>query len=345
MARVIQIEETSDELKKSLARCFQSAHINFLIGSGASRPAIEIAGSLEQEIADLAEAGNEEEARKKMYGFMAGIQEPMNKLIDELDDDANSETNGHYCNLLRIIQTILTERRTSLLPKQATIFTTNYDLFVENASISNPALKINDGFSRVPSLDNRMEYSSRNFFNTIYNTGNVYDYKVEIPSINLVKLHGSLSWKKIEDEILFEITRQDILPDDADADMLRQYIDRYAVILPQTAKFRTTLMDRTYYELLRIYANQLDRENALLVSFGFSFGDEHILAITKRALNNPTLKMIAFAFNEGDRLSLAERFEGYNNVDVIAPLEEKTIGFPEFNAILGSFLPALGRAA
>ena len=60
-------------------------------------------------------------------------------------------------------------------------------------------------------------------------------------------------------------------------------------------------MDSTYYELLRIYNNELDREGTLLVSFGFSFGDSHILGITKRALKNPTLKLVAFAFNDTDR--------------------------------------------
>jgi hypothetical protein len=193
MAGIYQINQISDVLKQSLARCFQSARINFLIGSGASRPAIATAGTLEQEIADLAEAGDDAEARQKIYKFMAGIQVPMNKLIKKSPSDANTETNAYYSDFLQIIETILAERRTSLLPKQATIFTTNYDLFIENAAISSHGLSINDGFSRAPSLDNRMEYSSRNFFNTTYNTGNVYDYKVEIPSINVIKLHGSLS--------------------------------------------------------------------------------------------------------------------------------------------------------
>ena len=54
---------------------------------------------------------------------------------------------------------------------------------------------------------------------------------------------------------------------------MKAFVDAYAVVLPQTKKFHTTLMDSTYYELLRIYANELDREGTLLVSFGFSFGD------------------------------------------------------------------------
>ncbi|MGH9772965.1 MAG: SIR2 family protein, partial [Candidatus Acidiferrales bacterium] len=88
----------------------------------------------------------------------------------------------------------------------------------------------------------------------------------------------------------------------------------YAVILPQVTKFKTTLMDRTYYELLRIYANELDRENTLLVAFGFSFSDEHIRDITRRALENPTLRLIAFSHSNKDRQAFARMFGEYNNV-------------------------------
>ena len=35
-------------------------------------------------------------------------------------------------------------------------------------------------------------------------------------------------------------------------------------------KFGETVLERYYYDLLRIYANELDRNNALLLVFGFS---------------------------------------------------------------------------
>src|SRR5690242_19589743 len=122
---------------------------------------------------------------------------------------------------------------------------------------------------------------------TTSSTANLYNYRVDIPCINLMKLHGSLSWKKDGDGILFSVENKPLLPAGKTAVEARSFIDDYAVVLPQAKKFHTTLMDSTYYELLRIYANELDREGTLLVSFGFSYGDSRILGITKRALKNP----------------------------------------------------------
>ncbi|RRQ22443.1 SIR2 family protein [Thiohalobacter thiocyanaticus] len=344
MAQVLSLGEVTEDIQKALGRSFQSGNINFLIGSGASMPAIPAAGPVEQEIATLFGAGNEETARLRMYEFLAGIQEPMNALINEDENDQIAATLAQYTECITLIETILSERRTTLLPKQATIFTTNYDLLIEKASIGCPAIKLNDGFTRVPRLDNRIEYSSRNFFNTTYNTGNLYNYKVEIPCINLIKLHGSLSWQKDGDEIVFNVAAKDLLPESKTADEIAEFIETFAVVLPQTAKFRTTLMDRTYYELLRIYANELDRENTLLVTFGFSFGDEHIRDITRRALKNPTLRLIAFAYSEADKDAFAEIFAGHNNVDVIAPTDGDNIEFSQFNTMLRNLLPHGGAA-
>lgn len=343
MAHILDLDALGDEVRKGLARSFQSGHINFLIGSGASLPAIGAAGPIEQAIAALFAAGKDQEAKAAMYGFLAGIQGPMNQLIANEDNDNNTETLRHYKHYLGLVDTILSERRTNLLPKQATIFTTNYDLFIEKASGAYSALKLNDGFSRVPSLDNRTEYSPRNFFNITYNTGNLYNYKVEIPCINLIKLHGSLSWKKEQDDIVFHVAAHPLLPADKTPEQVTQFLEGYAVVLPQTTKFRTTVMDRNYYELLRIYANELDRENALLVSFGFSFGDEHILDITKRALKNPTLRLVVFAYDEAASQSYGSIFDGYNNVAVIAPPEETQVGFGKFNEVMRSLLPSAGE--
>lgn len=339
MAKVLKIDDVRANICKTLARSFQSGNVNFLIGSGASMPAVPTAGQIEQEIADLIEASDEDQAQLRMYDFLAGIQEPTNALITSNDHADNARTLSHYTAFLSIVQTILSERRTALLPKQATIFTSNYDLFIEKASVSYPALKLNDGFTRIPSLDNRMEYSSRNFFNTIYNTGNLYNYKVEIPCINLIKLHGSLSWSKDGDEIVFNVAAKPLLPEKKTPEQVREFNEDYAVVLPQTAKFRTTLMDSTYYELLRIYANELDRENTLLVTFGFSFGDEHIRDITRRALKNPTLRLVAFAYSELERESFEEIFSGHNNVDIVAPAEGANIDFEKFNDALRGLLP------
>jgi hypothetical protein len=342
MAHTVDLVSGADDLRRGLSRAFQSGHINFLIGSGASTPAIPIMAGVEQQIAAFLTAGQDEQARLALYNFLAAVQGPTNRLIDGLPNPDDTTALCSYSEFLSLVATLLAERRTNLIPKQATIFTTNYDLFVERASIDYPVLKLNDGFSRVPSLNNRMEFSSRSFFNSTYNTGNLYSYEVEIPSLNLVKLHGSMSWRIDKDNIVFHVERHDLLAAGATAAQVKDFIDGYSVIFPQAAKFRTTVMDRNYYDLLRMYANEMDRENALFVVFGFSFGDEHILDITLRALRNPTLRVMVFAFDSAAVALYQQRFDSHSNVHIVAPAAGNTIRFTDFNALLRQSLPVRG---
>lgn len=338
MARILEVASFDEALRKRLTRSFQSGNITFLLGSGASFPAIPVAGDIEAEIAKLLTDKQDDDAYSKMYEFLLTIQSPTNKLIEGTADTALDQTIGNYEEFLRVIEEILTSRRTTLLPRQVTIFSTNYDLFVERASTACPTALLNDGFGRTPGLGVGMEYSSRNFFRTTYNTGNLYEYKVEIPSINLIKLHGSLSWAKAVHGITL-VSGAAPVPGDPTLAEKRSFVDKLAVVLPQASKFRETLMDRTYYDLLRIYANALDRENTLLVTFGFSFGDEHIRDITIRALKNPTLRLMIFAFNGTARDRFSDLFAQYSNVEIISATEGD-ITFDRFNASLKNVLHA-----
>src|SRR5262249_46314997 len=131
MARALKLDSADEDIRKDLARSIQSANLNFLIGSGASFPAIPTAGAVEAEIASLFEAGNPDGAYLKLYDFLATIQAPTNSLIAGSGDGTITSTVANYIEYVGTIEAILSERRTSLLPKQATIFTTNYDLFIE----------------------------------------------------------------------------------------------------------------------------------------------------------------------------------------------------------------------
>ena len=78
-------------------------------------------------------------------------------------------------------------------PKNINIFTTNYDLFIEDAldKVSKTeTFVINDGargyFKRI--LD------SPNFNRTVSYRGPSNNYIDEIPSISLIKPHGSVNW-------------------------------------------------------------------------------------------------------------------------------------------------------
>ncbi|MBL7716608.1 MAG: SIR2 family protein [Bdellovibrionales bacterium] len=319
MAKVVKTDEDKKHFREALSRLLQSGNINFILGSGASYPAIAVAGNVESEIQTALEEGEINEAEGKIYDLIKGVKAP----FTGAENDNTKATTKNYQDFIGKVESILIERKSSLIPKQANIFTTNYDLFLEKASEFYPAIIFSDGFVRTPNIRTEYEFSSRSFFNATYNKGNLYNYKVEVPTINFIKIHGSLSWKKVEDifgteedKILFNPISNFPKANATTAEQKQEFNEQFAVVLPRKDKFRETIMDRTYYDLLRIYANELDKENTLLVAFGFSFQDEHIRDITIRALKNPTLRLVVFAYDNSAEKSLTKLFNGYSNVDI-----------------------------
>ena len=100
-------------------------------------------------------------------------------------------------------------------------------------------------------------------------------------------------------------------------------------------KFGDTLLNKNYYELLRIFSNELEKENALLVANGFSFRDEHILDLVKRSMVNPSLKILIFVYNESTIGDLQRLFgtPKNNNITYIA-LDGEKLSLNYFNQIL-----------
>jgi hypothetical protein len=109
-------------------------------------------------------------------------------------------------------------------------------------------------------------------------------------------------------------------------------------VLPRQEKFKDVVLDHTYYALLRLYANELDKENTLLIAEGFSFSDNHILGLTTEALRNPTLKLVVFCYEKAELDSYVQKFNSFNNVEVVYS-ESETIDFAKFNSILMEAFP------
>jgi hypothetical protein len=160
-----------------------------------------------------------------------------------------------------------------------------------------------------------------------------------MPTIDLVKLHGSVDWidtggqvksdqslallddiRGLLDPLASKLTRfrsnqvtaRLALKSGAEADFdvraLLAAFDRLAVVLPEKAKFASTLLAQTYYELLRRLANELERENSLLLVHGFSFRDEHLRDLVVRAARtNPTLQVLIFCYTEDAATDIATR--------------------------------------
>jgi len=347
MAKNINIDSDRDKFVTSLQKGVQSANINFLIGSGCSKPAISTLGTIEKDIQSLLEENKIEDAEKKTFEFLKPFVDKTSLLLkDDFIQECKtkkcdvSETYNNYQSFIDTIAKLLFERKSNILHKQATIFTTNYDLFIEKVSESYLSqLIINDGFQRNSSLKHKFIFSASNFFNITYSTGNLYNYQVEIPAINLIKLHGSLNWEIKDDKIInsFDFLKKaDELKEKTGIEKIREFNDLFSLILPKKDKFKETLLNQVYYDMFRLYANELDKENTLLIADGFSFDDEHILKITKRALKNPTLKLVIFCW-EKDPQKYEDKFSEFNNVEIVYS-EKENIDFVKFNKILTDIL-------
>jgi len=335
MAKNIDIDKDKTELIKLLQKTVQSCNINFLIGSGCSYPAITALGTIEKDIDTLYKDRKKKEADQKLSEFLKPFIISTKQLVDNSLDENHIKTLENYNNFLKSISLLLFERKSHIMHKQATVFSTNYDLFIEKTGESySETIVLNDGFYRNPSLTNAYSFSPKAFFNTVSNTGNLYKYQVEIPSINLVKLHGSLNWQIYDNKIYQSLDQLK----SADTKDDKSLTDLFTIILPRKDKFRETLLNQVYYDLLRIYSNELDKENTLLISAGFSFSDEHIFDLTKRALKNPTLRLIIFCYQKTELREFETKYDAFNNVSIIYSNKEN-IDFEKFNAILSELLP------
>ena len=119
------------------------------------------------------------------------------------------------------------------------------------------------------------------------------------------------------------------------SDFVDYYKMSFLIVNPTKEKFIDTLLNKNYYELLRIFSNELEKENSLLVVNGFSFRDEHILDLVKRSMVNPSLKILIFVYNESTIGDLQKLFgtPKNNNITYIA-LDGEKLSLDYFNQIL-----------
>ena len=341
MAKVISVENIQQDLESYI----QSGNLNFLIGSGASFPGITLAGNIESEINALIEAEKTEEADLAALSFIQKLELRHEQISEEGKDADTDLTLASYVKFLSAVDLILFERKNHLLPRQANIFTTNYDLFIEYAAAKLPALILIDGFDRTDPRGTH-KFSPELFLDRTYRTGSVYTHQSEVPAVNLFKLHGSLNWSRASEDVILRTKANAPLPMDPppnDVAASSALSDR-VLILPNLKKFGTTLLDRVYYDLLRFFSNAAENENSVILTFGFSFADEHILDVTKRALRNPTSQLIVFAFDQAAAENFQTVFKAHRNVIVVAPANGSNLDFETFSNTLSSSSPRRDEA-
>lgn len=336
---------------RELKEIVQSSTINFLIGAGVSNPFMPALGNIEKEIE--AAKGDDKKILEQFKKYFEGVMLPSVAVLNngkdlsttgKLSDKQKFDTtyNG-YRSFLETMNEVLLHRKSSLLNKQVNIFTTNIDAFFEKVA-EDLSIEYNDGFSGNLSP----QFQTSNFRKSIYKTSAHFSNTAEIPSFNIIKLHGSLTWKLNESGDGFEYSKLEaveaIKAVTSDDDKFKDaYSSSLQIINPTKSKFEETVMGVVHYELLRMYSDELEKENAVLFVIGFSMADEHIREITKRAANsNPTLKIYIFCYSAGEtKESLEAWFKDmkYQNVEIVVPEGDKRFDIETINQdILKSML-------
>ena len=108
---------------------------------------------------------------------------------------------------------------------------------------------------------------------------------------------------------------------------------------PTKWKFHETVFEEHYYQMLRLLSYGLEKPNSILITFGFSFADEHILKLIQRSLSNPQLQTFICCFSQKGATTLTEEFKLWNNVTIIAPPDGEKLDFTNFNKYIFSLKP------
>lgn len=154
------------------------------------------------------------------------------------------------------------------------VFTTNYDLLLEDAC-TEVGLKMVNGFVGATT-----RFFSEREFSLISGTKTERKFSPEGGlTIRLIKLHGSVSWYR-KNERIFEAAPNAI-----------SEAETRCMVLPRRTKVIETL-SRPYDRLFHLSSSILGNRCKYLISAGFSFGDSHI----NETLVTPKIESGAISF-------------------------------------------------
>lgn len=271
----------------------------------------------------------------------------------------------NYELLIKTILAILNKKPP--VERRANLFTTNYDgclAFTADNILSGgyQEFVINDGSS---GFRNRYLHA-KNFNTQIKQTGVFAKQHNYIPQINLIHLHGSAYWQKKDESIVVDYKKPswsediglDVAVIDAFSALLNdetktfedlevyatgldagfnatanQFLEMYnklPIVNPTKWKFHETVFEEHYYQMLRALSYELEKPNSVLICFGFSFADEHILNLLKRSLSNPQLQLYICCYSPDSIAGMQKKFSGHNNVELVL-LEDGVLDFTNFN--------------
>ena len=332
------IKDLRNRVEPWLTALFQSEHLSLLAGSGLTHAVHRLATdkpaagmgeatltSYKDEIEKAAkeaaqksgrEAGNLEDQLRAANELLRGLEilgksgeaetlrieltctlEAFSKSILESEAGIATSDGSKREQAFNVLVTFLMSfaSRTGVRDR-LNIFTTNYDRLIEAGS-ELAGLHLLDRF-----LGNLMPIfrSSRLDLDMHYNPPGIRGEPRYLEGVaRFTKLHGSVDWVQADRDI-----RRIGLPFGADevepylkTPGLKDASAHKLMIYPNASKDRET-SDYPYVELFRDLAAAVCRPNSTLITYGYSFGDEHINRVIRDMLTVPSTHLVVIAYDD-----------------------------------------------
>jgi hypothetical protein len=332
------LKDLRNRVEPWLTSLFQSEHLSLLAGSGLTHAVHRLAtsksaagmgtaafSSYQNEITNAAQNAASEAGREK--GNLEDQLRVANELLRGLDILGKTEDVGKLeldlANILDAFSTSILQGESGIATAEEArreqafntlvtflmsfasrtgvrdrlnIFTTNYDRLIE-AGAELAGLHLLDRF-----LGNLTPIfrSSRLDLDMHYNPPGIRGEPRYLEGVaRFTKLHGSVDWVQTGIDI-----RRVGLPFGAES--VQPYLKapglegssaHALMIYPNAAKDRET-SDYPYVELFRDLAAAICRPNSTLVTYGYSFGDEHINRVIRDMLTIPSTHLVVISFDD-----------------------------------------------
>ncbi|WP_027396415.1 SIR2 family protein [Anaerovibrio lipolyticus] len=323
-------------LKNEVAQFLQLDNLNFFLGAGCSS---HIVNNKEQGIPGMATLYKgffeenpgftiaESEVEHIFEGNLEKMLETMGAIyvagkVKSIEKDIENKicmvqkfirrriTEGlHGAEVLRFYHNFYLKTVSRGRKNPINIFTTNYDLYNEQA-LDSLSFPYNNGFiGKYKRSFNPVSYKYA-YVENMNISKNVWE---RVPNFyNLYKIHGSISWIK-KDNKIYEIDCEHINDDET------------VMIYPTPLKDRTTLMT-PYSDLFRAMETALLKKNSVLITLGYSFGDDHINRLILNSLAIPTFKLVVF----GQSDAISKLIEMNDSRIIVINSEDKIHYFKNF---------------
>lgn len=217
--------------------------------------------------------------------------------------------------------------------RRANIFTSNYDLAFEYA-FDKLGVHYIDGFAGF----HKRTFKPETFEYDIFYPGSTTSGKVQRIEkvVRYFKLHGSLSWifsDKRDPNNIYGIEEKPL-------ELIDSLKQKGEIIIYPSAVKKSFTLDLPYSELFRHFASTINQSQSVLITVGYSFGDEHFNDIIYQALANPTFTLIIVDY-AGTKNEYIESIKQLNDPRIII-LEGDFFGdfltfadtlMPNFNSI------------